>query len=146
MQTRRHMTNAREALVTANKARKVTTAINAMSSPKVASASMVANASTRTSLALVTAPLAGSRRVRVVLAHVVALRSGQADQEVLRDRLPVAVLEIHQEVQVEVESRRNRVGSLQRVTVRGVTNVDSNTVTRQRRPHADAATQPISRG
>ena len=58
MQTQRHMTNVHEALVMANEARKVTTATNAMSSPKVANASTGANASTRMTLVPVAAPLA----------------------------------------------------------------------------------------
>ena len=71
MQIQHHMTSAHEAQVMANEARRVTVAINAMSSQKLASSSPEANASTHTTLAPVPAPLAGSRLVHVVQVRVV---------------------------------------------------------------------------
>ena len=83
-----------------------------------------------------------NHRARVVLVLVVALRSGQAAQEVLRDRLPVAALEIHQEAQVGAEILKNRGGSLSRAIAKGVTNDHLRMAKRQRRPHVDAARLP----
>ena len=142
MQTQHHMTNADEAQVMANEVRRVTTAINAMSSPKLASVSMEANASTHTTLALVPAPLAGSRLVLVVLVQVVALLSGQADLGAHRDRLPVAVLEIHQEAQVRAENLKSHAGSLPRAIAKGVTN---STQTWRHGNAGPTQTKPISR-